>query len=127
VNIEVKFLLKTGSKSSEGKVGLFPVYGQEPFQGIGSQFVRSSWAWYRRQQCNQTTLLKSCRSVIDGGAGNSELHSDLSYWLVIGCLAANHLVADLKEVASVEERIPLEQRIGNTLRMRVQGVLAAKT
>lgn len=87
---------------------------------LGRQFVPCLGATVFWQQTAQASLLECRLSLINGGARNTELCSDIDDRDSVHGVLAEHLVADLKKIPGIEEWILFEQGIGDSIGVRVE-------
>src|SRR5712691_8622711 len=85
--------------------------------------LRPALAW---QQSRQALALEQCLSDIEDRAGQTKCLGCLHHRTIFLLDAAQHLVLDLHQIVRIEERALLEERIGNSLRVRMAGALCAQ-
>lgn len=93
---------------------------------LGSQFVAALRAAFVRKQAEESVLLKGCLRLIERWTGKPEGVRGLADGVFVDMNLAQHLVLDLHQVVGIEEVAVLEQRISDSLRMRVESAMAAK-
>ncbi len=85
--------------------------------------VRPAPAW--NQPC-QTLLRYGLAGLIERRPRQPEGRGSIGHGRMVDLDAAKHLVSDLQQVVRIEEVVSLEQRIGDSVRMRVEHALLAK-
>lgn len=92
-------------------------------RGAAARALRPSLAW---DQPAEPFAVVGFGQVVEGGATDAEAIGRLAHWEGIRAVPAKHLVADLQEVAGVEEGVGAEEVVANLLRVRVEHAAAAQ-
>ena len=107
-------LFLNGLDAGDGRqAGLGSSQGLHVLDDLGGQLVPFFGSTVLGKQAAQASLLECGLSLIDGGARNAELGSDIDDRDSFHAVPAQHLVADLKKILGIEEWILFEQSVGN--------------
>lgn len=115
-----------GQDLLHGKVGLLRPPLLDVPDNLGGAAARAFGPSLARDEPAEPLAVVGFGEVVEGGATDAEAIGRLAHREGIRAVSAEHLVADLQEVAGVEEGVGAEEVVANLLRVRVEHAAAAQ-
>ena len=95
----------------------------EEVEDFVAEFVSAVWTTLARHEAQQAPCREVALRLVDARPRATELGSDRRDRTPFLAHGPEHLVAGLDQVARVEERVVSKQRVGDALRVRIEGAL----
>ena len=121
-----KLLLNACDQFGDGQRWRCRAVLEDELQNGGREFVRSVRAALAGNQSREALLRNRLLGLVEHRTRQPERCCRLRDGSFVDLDAAKHLVLDLEQVVRIEELPGLEQRIRDSLRMRIEDALVAK-